>query len=428
MSAFDRIIGYRSEKDELIRLCDVLKHPDKYQKLGVRLPSAILLYGDPGLGKTLFAKALIEESGLPCFPCRKDSSDGHFVEAIKKTFEKAAENAPSIVFLDDMDKFAEDNLQKDSNKEEFATIQTCMEQVQDKRVFVIATANDIDYLPESLMRAGRFGRNIKFTSPSDSDAAEIVRYYLHGKPISKELSAETIAKILYKKSCATLEEIVNEAGILAGHENSVEISRDHILRAILKVLFNIIPTTDLAVSRKRLFISYHEAGHAVVALALGQKVGIVTSHKGAKLEGVCTEQPLDSTYLTFNDVLRDSTVSLGGKAAVALHFGEADVGCSKDIDDAVQIIRPAITRTCAVGFEYGHDHDLGFEFQQPPVLIDRINNKLYKIVEMCYNNALQILERNKELLEAIAAELQKRPALLSDDLDRILSEHPIRKE
>lgn len=425
MSAFDRIIGYQREKEELYRLCDVLKQPAKYEALGVRLPSAILLYGEPGLGKTLFAKAFIEESGLPCFFCRKDRSDGDFVASITETFAKATESAPSIVLLDDMDKFAEDNLQKDSNKEEFSTIQTCMESVREKRVFVLATANDIDYLPESLMRAGRFGRQIRFHAPSASDAAEIVRHYLRGKPISKDLSPETIADILQGKSCATLEEIVNEAGILAGYENAAEISREHLIRAILQTVFCIVPSNQS--SRMQRFASYHEAGHAVVALSLGQKVGILCVQSGKDMEGVCTAHPSDSYALTFHDLLENATIALAGKAAIELQFGEADAGCRNDIDEAIDMIRPAMTRNCAVGFEYGYDRE-GFERRQAAVRLERISEKLYNTIEMCYQNALRILKRNRDLVEAIAAELQKRSALLSDDLEQLLLDHPLKKD
>ena len=425
MSAFDRIIGYQREKEELYRLCDVLKQPAKYEALGVRLPSAILLYGEPGLGKTLFAKAFIDESGLPCFFCRKDRSDGDFVASITETFSKAAESAPSIVLLDDMDKFAEDNLQKDSNKEEFSTIQTCMESVREKRVFVLATANDIDYLPESLMRAGRFGRQIHFHAPSASDAAEIVRHYLRGKPISKDLSPETIADILQGKSCATLEEIVNEAGILAGYENASEISREHLIRAILQTVFCVVPNNKQS-SRIQRFASYHEAGHAVVALSFGQKVGILCVQSGKDMEGVCTAHPADSLALTFQDILENATIALAGKAAIELQFGEADAGCRNDIDEAIDMIRPAMTRNCAVGFEYGYDRE-GFEKRQAAVRLERISEKLYQIIETCYQNAIRILEQNRDLMEAIAKALQIEDALLSDDIDQLLSEYPLKK-
>ena len=154
MNNFDRVIGYAKEKEELLRLCDVLKNSAKYTRLGVKIPKAILLYGEPGLGKTLMAKAFIAETGRKVFQCKKNKSNGEFVAEIKSTFENAMKDAPSIIFFDDMDKFAEDNLQQNCNKEEFVAIQTGLEDIVEQDVFVIATANDIFYLPDSLMRKG----------------------------------------------------------------------------------------------------------------------------------------------------------------------------------------------------------------------------------------------------------------------------------
>jgi cell division protease FtsH len=170
MNTFDRIIGYEREKKELGRICDMLINEEKYKKLGVNIPNALLIHGDPGLGKTLMAKTLAESSGRVVYSCPKTKPDGSFVDNIKETFEKASKNAPSIVFLDDMDKFAEDNKSSDSNKEEFVVIQACLEEVKDKNVFVIATANNIDNLPESLVRAGRFGRQIYVSFPTINES------------------------------------------------------------------------------------------------------------------------------------------------------------------------------------------------------------------------------------------------------------------
>ena len=181
MSAFDKIYGYEKEKKELIYICDMMNNSEKYRNFGVETPKAVLLHGAPGLGKTLMAKAMIEESGRPSFACRKTRADGEFVDILKKNFEDAIANAPSIVFLDDMDKFAEDNLESNSNKEEFVVIQSCLEDIKDKDVFVIATANDICNLPSSLVRAGRFGRQLEFSVPPLDDSIKIIAHYLSGK-------------------------------------------------------------------------------------------------------------------------------------------------------------------------------------------------------------------------------------------------------
>lgn len=182
MNEFDKIIGYKDIKAELIRLCDVLKNNEKYKALGVTPIGGLLLNGDPGVGKTLMANCFIKESGRKAFVCRKNKPDGEFVNGIKNVFTEATENAPSIVFLDDMDKFAnEDNYHR--NAEEYVTVQSCIDEAKGKDVFVLATTNGTNNLPDSLLRAGRFDTVINVDAPKGEDAVEIVKYYLAQKEI-----------------------------------------------------------------------------------------------------------------------------------------------------------------------------------------------------------------------------------------------------
>ena len=212
MKAFDKIIGYVPLKQELMQISDTLKNREFYDKLGVCAPRGLLLYGEPGVGKSLMAGAVIEESGRPVFRCRKDEPNGDFVKKIKATFEKAAENAPSIVFLDDMDKFANGD-ESHPDAEEYVTVQSCIDETKGKEVFVLATANDTDCLPESLLRAGRFDRTIEVGLPMGEDAIEIVAYYLKSKRLWRGLTPLPIAKIMIGHSCAILETVLNEAGL-----------------------------------------------------------------------------------------------------------------------------------------------------------------------------------------------------------------------
>ena len=222
MSEFDKIIGYESEKEELARLCDTLKNRAKYAKLGMNMPQTLLLYGPPGVGKTLMAKAFIAESKRKVFYCKKDKSDGEFITAIKDTFAEAKKKAPSIIFFDDMDKFAEDNLNQNCNKEEFVAIQSGLEDIRGANVFVIATANDICNLPNSLLRAGRFGRQIHVEVPDYDNSVKIIEHYLTGKNVAEDVHAELLARTLQGKSCAVLEEIMNEAAMYAGFDEEAE--------------------------------------------------------------------------------------------------------------------------------------------------------------------------------------------------------------
>ncbi|MBQ7643195.1 MAG: ATP-binding protein [Clostridia bacterium] len=160
MKEFDKTVGYKNVKIELERICDIIRNPEKYRKLGVSTPKGLLLYGNPGLGKTLMAKCVVEASGRKSYVLRKTMPDGDFVKEISAIFSEAKENAPSVVFLDDIDKFAnEDDYHK--NAEEYVTIQSCIDDCKDEEVFVLATANELDSLPDSLLRAGRFEKTIK---------------------------------------------------------------------------------------------------------------------------------------------------------------------------------------------------------------------------------------------------------------------------
>ncbi len=184
MSEFDKIIGYEDIKAELSRFASVLKEPERYSKLGVSMPSGILLYGEPGLGKTLMAKCFIAETGCKVFTLRKEKPNGDFVNQIKETFEKAKKETEgiAIVFLDDMDKFAnEDNTHCDA--EEYVVVQSCIDDCKGHGVFAFATVNDRYCLPNSLLRAGRFDKVIEVEVPKGKDAELIIRHFLSKKQI-----------------------------------------------------------------------------------------------------------------------------------------------------------------------------------------------------------------------------------------------------
>lgn len=194
MNAFEKIIGYEAIKKELAQISDVLANKEAYERLGVSSPRGLLLHGDPGVGKTLMASAVIKASGRKAFTCRKNSPNGDFVKKIKKTFKDAAEAAPSIVLLDDMDKFANgDDCHPDA--EEYVTVQSCIDEIKGKEVFVLATANSLRALPRSLKRAGRFDRVIEVNNPRGEDAVKIIEHYIKGKKFVGDMDAVTVARM-----------------------------------------------------------------------------------------------------------------------------------------------------------------------------------------------------------------------------------------
>ena len=194
MSTFDKVIGYENEKKELFQLCDMAKNPEKYKKLGVRLPRGVLLVGVPGIGKTLMAGALVEEIGRKSFLVRKDRPGQELVTEISHVFAEAMEAAPSVIFLDDMDKFPADSDKR--NPDELVAVQSGIDLVKDADVFVVATANDIRYIPPSLRRPGRFDRIIAMGVPSLKESVEIIRHYLADKKIADDVDPESVARMM----------------------------------------------------------------------------------------------------------------------------------------------------------------------------------------------------------------------------------------
>lgn len=423
MNAFDRIIGYASEKEEMMRLCDVLKNSDKYLKLGVKIPKAVLLYGEPGLGKTLMAKAFIAETGRQVFHCKKNKSNGGFVNEIKATFENAIKNAPSIIFFDDMDKFAEDNLQRNCNKEEFVSIQTGLEDIVDQDVFVIATANDILYLPDSLMREGRFGKQIKFSPPSFEDSVKIIQHFLSEKHMTVEVTAETLAFILSEKSCAMLESVINEAGIYAAYSGRRKIIRDDIKNAVSNVLLKRNSRQNIEDETKRR-IAYHEAGHALLSILTKKSVGCLAigecGQDGIGV-GVCSCMPL-SALPTLKELENKIMMLLAGKAAVEIKFGEIDVGAKKDLFAAMDMVSDLMENLAANGFEHLYLQD-AYCAMQAMNQIDKNQEKKNRVLEALYIRTKTLLVENNDFFDELAQNLFEQGILLYDEINEMAKKH-----
>ncbi len=209
MAAYDKVIGYEDIKAELRRIGDVIRNPEKYKKLGVCIPRGVILFGEQGLGKTLLAHSFIEDTGRKKYVIRKEKANGDFVDHITKIFRKASEHQPAVILFDDIDKFSEGS-QRNSDAEEFVAIQTGIDTIIEHGydIFCIATCNDIDNLPRSLIRAGRFDSRIEVTAPADlTVASKIIGHYLKNKNVSEEIHSYEIARLVQGKSCAELEKL-----------------------------------------------------------------------------------------------------------------------------------------------------------------------------------------------------------------------------
>ena len=415
MKEFDKIIGYSDVKAELERICDIMINHDKYAKLGVTTPRGLLMHGVPGVGKTTMAKCLIEASKRPVFICRKDKPDGDFIKEIKKQFEEAKNNAPSILFLDDMDKFANDD-EYHRNSEEFVTVQSCIDDCKGVEVFILATANVLKAIPKSLLRAGRFDKSIEIKNPRLEDAAEIIKYYLSQKKFVADIDYKELAKILNGGSCAELETVINEAGVYAGFQNKDKIELDDILRAAMRVIFGAPENLEETDEGELLKIAYHEAGHAVIAEVLEpNSVSIVSvlSHTGNT--GGVTAYNQGDKYWTSKKYMENRVISLlGGKAATELVYGEVDVGANSDLHRAFDLVERFTDNYCSNSFDrWEQNHAYS------PDLLARREMQMSVEMETFFWKAKKILVDNRELLDKLARLLVEKKTLLNMDIQEL---------
>ena len=312
MNAFDKIIGYQREKEELMQLCDILRNQDRYKALGAKLPRGLLIHGDPGLGKTLMARCFMEAVGWKSYTVRRNHPDGDFVRELSRVFKEAAETAPSIILLDDMDKF----VTEEKSTEEYVAVQAAIDAVAGKDVYVIATANDLDPIPDSLLRAGRFDRKIDVTAPAGKDAENIIRFYLENKNLGQSVNFADVAKMLTGSSCAELGTMLNEAAICAGYGHSKQIEMDHLVEVILRDEYGAGDDRNTQDSSTRWRIAYHEAGHAAMQELLCEGgVGLVSIRPQQSGVGgfmrACAQSPAGCA---------DILISLAGTAATELRY------------------------------------------------------------------------------------------------------------
>lgn len=414
MNAFDKVVGYESIKNELLQICDMIHNRETYEKLGARLPQGVLLYGAPGLGKTLIAKSFIEESGLKAYILRRDKGDD-FVGSITETFREAKENSPCIIFLDDMDKFANED-KNHCDAKEYVAVQAGIDEVKGHNVFILATVNKLQKLPDSLVRSGRFDRRIEVECPNDKDAAKIVRHYLSGKKMADDIDMDDLSKMISYSSCAELETILNEAAINAAYARKNVIETEDLIGAVLKMQYG---SRDNSVKKSQediRKIALHEAGHLVVSEAISPgSVGIASlrsTGKGASGGFIhhCRELP---------GMRRHVLVALAGKAAVELYYADTCAGgCRGDIERAFTYIRDGLSESGILGVGM-----IDVATQRFPHTSENMNSRseavTHAVLERYMLKARDILLKNKDFLEKTAAALIKKETLLHSDIRKI---------
>ena len=416
MSEFDKIIGYEDIKAELARFASVLKEPERYSKLGVTTPSGILLYGEPGLGKTLMAKCFIAETGCKVYTLRKEKPDGDFVNQIKDTFEAAKKESEgvTIVFLDDMDKFAnEDHFHRDA--EEYVAVQSCIDNCKGHGVFVFATVNDKFCLPNSLLRAGRFDKVLEVVAPKGKDAASIINYFLSQKHTVGNIDTEEIYRLMEGRSCADLETVINEAGIYAGYAGKTKIDHDDVVKACMRMMFDspeCINPVDTANTQN---IAVHEAGHAVIAEVLdpGSVTLVSVCRHSGSVQGLTKTYRPDG-YRVSKELQEHAVIGcLGGKAATEMLYGVADVGCNADMHKVFDTVTCFVDDYCTLGFET-------FEGNNPSgYLLEKKDRLIASEIERYYQIAKRIITENRAFLDAVVAALMEHNTVTYREMQRI---------
>lgn len=418
MKPFDKIIGYDTIKNELLQFCDMLKNRETYSMLGAKLPQGILLYGEPGLGKTLMAKCFIEESGLKSYTVRRNKGNDDFIGNITETFQVAKDNAPSIVFLDDMDKFAnEDDNHRDA--EEYIAVQAGIDDVKTADVFVIATVNEMLKLPRSLTRPGRFDRKIEVQCPTEEDAARIIEYYLSSKKISDEVNLDDLTKMISYSSCAELESVINDAAITAAFSRKKSIEMEDLINSVLRTTYDspdIFSRKDDDDLRKT---AIHEAGHMVASEVLVPgSVGLVS----LRTTGRDSTHGFTHRCKSLNRRPYHAIVSLAGKAATEMYYCDAVAsGCYSDLKKAFNYIRDGISESASLGF--GMVDVANHRFPETSESLNSRNEAVTQAeLERLMLKTRDILIKNKVFLEKATEALLEKETLVFSDIQKIKEE------
>ena len=440
---FKDVAGLKEEKEEVSELIDFLKNPKKFQKLGARIPKGVLLFGPPGTGKTLLAKAVAGEADVPFYFI----SGSDFVELfvgvgasrVRDMFQQAKRNAPCLIFIDEIDAVGRQRGTglgggHDEREQTLNQLLTEMDGFgANEGIIVIAATNRPDVLDPALLRPGRFDRQVTVNLPDVKAREEILGVHAKNKTLAEGITLKNLAKRTPGFSGADLENLLNEAALLAVRRDKNEITMSEIDEATDRVLMGPAKVSHKYSENDRKLVAYHEAGHAVIGLKLAnanvvQKVTIIPrGSAGGYNMMVPKEEKLCSTK---SDLLDQITGLLGGRTAEEVIFGEITTGAHNDFEKATKIARSMVT-------EYGMSNlgPLQFEQQDGSVFLGRDYNKaqhfsnevaheidmeIRRIVNECHKKATDIIKKNKDLLKLIAETLLEYETLTKEQIDYLV--------
>ena len=431
---FEDVAGLEEEKEELIEIVDFLKRPEKYTKMGAKIPRGVLLYGKPGTGKTLIAKAIAGEADVPFI----SMSGSEFIEMfaglgasrVRKLFEKARKLAPCIVFIDEIDAIGSRRTSNSgAETENNQTLNQLLVEMDgfssEETIIVLAATNRPEMLDKALLRPGRFDRQITIPTPDLKGRLEILKIHSKDKRIADEVNIESIAEDTAGFTGAELANILNEAAILATKNKHEGIEIDDIEEAVKKVTVGLEKRTRVISDKDKRLTAYHEAGHAVVSRYLPtqtnvKEVSIIP--RGVAGGYTMYKSDEDKYYISKTEMQEKLIALLGGRAAEKLVLDDISTGASNDIEVATKIARDMVTK-------YGMSDTLGpidFQGKEPYEMQmfgenigDKIGQEVKILIDTAYNDALILLKEHRDKLDAIATVLLEKEKINEQEFNRI---------
>ena len=444
--SFKNVAGLMEEKEDLEEMVDFLRNPQKYTSVGARIPKGVILVGPPGTGKTLLAKAVAGEAGVPFFSI----SGSDFVEMfvgvgasrVRDLFEDAKKNAPCIVFIDEIDAVARrrGSGMGGGHDEREQTLNQLLVEMDgfgvNEGIIVMAATNRVDILDPAILRPGRFDRKVMVGRPDVKGRQEILQVHSKSKPLGEDVDLHRVAKTTSGFTGADLENLLNEAAILAAKENRSFIRQSDIDRSFVKVGIGAEKKSRVISEKEKKITAYHESGHAILFHVLPDvgpvhTVSVIPTGVGAA--GYTMPLPgEDEMFNTKGKMLQDIMVSLGGRIAEEIIFDDVTTGASQDIKQATKIARAMVTRygmseqmgmidygdddEVFIGRDFGHTKGYGEEVAS---MIDR---EVKRIIDECYKKAREIIEQHREVLDRCSSLLMEKEKIGQDEFESLFAE------
>ena len=445
---FAQVAGLQEEKEELEEIVDFLKSPKKYIQVGARIPKGVLLVGPPGTGKTLLAKAVAGEAGVPFFTI----SGSDFVEMfvgvgasrVRDLFEDAKKNAPGLIFIDEIDAVARrrgTGLGGGHDEREQTLNQLLVEMDGfgvNEGIIVMAATNRVDILDPAILRPGRFDRKVTVGRPDVKGRKEILEVHAKNKPLGDDVDLMQLAQTTAGFTGADLENLLNEAAIMAAKENRAYLTQKDIQHSFVKVGIGAEKKSKVVSEKEKKITAYHEAGHAILFHLLPDvgpvySVSIIPTGNGAA--GYTMPLPeKDEMFYTKGQMLQDITVSLGGRVAEELVFDDITSGASQDIKQATAMAKAMVTKfgmSQELGLiNYDHDNEevfIGRDFGHQgrgygEEVAAKIDREVKRIIDECYAEAKRIIKENNNVLEACAALLLEKEKITGEEFEALFYE------